>query len=195
MLPAKSRLQELLDEQRAIANAPKADAEIGAKAALALVAQFPGQLSADDAIAQSFMRQLGSLMAGQDLDVLQAVLDPRRSGFSKFLPGLPEIAEVLESKMQPKLTSLGYIQDEIEKIEDAAAENAFHTSPEEREARLERWERIKAERQAVAKAVQRANPSSLEPWHATPEQAKGRVQALKNLEAMTKGESVNSDHD
>lgn len=114
-----SRVQELREEISRIANAPKANSETAAKCVIMLLACWPGQQNPDQRVAAAFVQQLINLCTGVDVDVLQALVDPRGNFVNKreFLPSIASVSDFIEGKMEPKASRIGWYLDEIALLE------------------------------------------------------------------------------
>jgi hypothetical protein len=184
MLPAISKINELKREISTIANCPKADPRRAVEFAMALVGCYPGQQWADEKVAKHFMRKLSDCLAGVDLDVLTAMVDPK-SGLvanSKKLPTIAEVHHWIENRMSPKYSRIGWYLDEIKRLEDSDEPEVV--SPEERARRADMLKRASA---AIKDAAYRKAP--LKPIQAQegPELNEARMAALRNLETMRRG--------
>ena len=152
----ESRAQQIRAEIDAISKAPKATATEALRYVTALLASYPGQQSQDDRVARAYARQLRDLCAGVDLDVLQAMINPKSGLVSrqKFLPAIAEVSAFIEEKMEPKLTRLGWHIDELERLEKKPDPPI---NDEERKRRAEMLRKTAAVIRETAKSTQRAN--------------------------------------
>jgi hypothetical protein len=172
-----NRPSELRAEIDAIANVPKANGELAAKTATALVAAYPSQQAQDPMVAKGYMRQLIELLVGQDVDVLAALLS-QFARTHKFMPAVAEVADFIESKMEPKRARVGWYLDEIAAIERKHKDEAV--TPDERAARADMLRKTAA---VIRETVRKKH--AFPAWHA-PEGAdldNARMEALANLEA------------
>jgi hypothetical protein len=174
-----NRLHELRKEIDAIANMPKANSETAAKAAVALVACWPGQQAQDEMVAKAYMRRLTELLIGQDIDVLQKLLDEfvRKQ---KFLPAIAEVEDFIDSKMEPKRSRISWYLDEIKALEER--DSVRMASPEERERQYQRAREVSRiiRETAQKKCVQNLPPAIQMPDGKAAHAA--RMEALANLE-------------
>lgn len=181
-LSTRARVSDLRAEIDAIANCPKANGETAAKTAVALVAAYPSQQAHDPIVAKAYMRQLTELLMGQDLDVLQALLGEfvRKH---KFLPAVAEVADFIDSKMEPKRSRIGWYLDEIKAIEDRQAEE--QVTPEERTRRADMLRNVSMVIRETAKATQRAS-STLGPLPQVERTMEEREASIAEMQAGVK---------
>jgi hypothetical protein len=181
-LSTSSRISELRKEIDAITQVPKANLETAAKTAVALVACWPGQQSPDPMVAKAYMRQMGELLVGQDLDVLQKLLG-EFVRHHEFLPTIAKVADFIDSRMEPKRARIGFYLDEIASLERAAEERAVPAEERERRANMLRETAKVIRDTARAKSMERANMPPPIQCHS----AELLLTALNNLQDINTG--------
>jgi hypothetical protein len=182
-LSTSTRIDELKAEIAKIANCPKANGEMAAKTAGALIACYPSQRAQDPQAEKVYQRQLIELLVGVDMDVLAALLSPKNGLVSrlKWLPTLAEVSDFIEEKMDPKRSRIGWYMDEIVVLEREAEPEV---PEEERRRNLQMLKDVSKLIKDTAAATRRAS-TPLPAWHATEEEAqKGRLEALAYNDAM-----------
>jgi hypothetical protein len=181
-LSISNQTSRLRAEISAIADTPKANGEMASKAAVALIACWPGQQAQDPMVAKAYMRALTELLLGQDLDVIQSLLgDFVRK--QDFLPSVAKVADFIDGKMQPKRSRIDWCMAQLEILEREAEPDV---PEEERRRNLQMLKDVSQLIKDTANTTRRASPP-LPAWQATEEEAiKGRAEGLKNLEAMRK---------
>jgi hypothetical protein len=187
MLPVISRVTELNHEISVIANCPKSDQRRAVEFAVALVACYPGHQWGDDMVAKAYMRQLSNCLAGVDLDVLAAMMNPKTGLVSKLkkLPTIGDVSHWIEVAMEPKLTRIGWYLDEIKRIEDKRTE--VEVTEEERERRLRVSKEVKAIMIETGRKLSGKTGPKATGQVDGPEANEARLRALKSLEAMRRG--------
>lgn len=152
------RSRELRAAVDAMANAPRSTPVAAVRYATILLACWPGQQSQDESVAKVYSRQMVDLLTGVELEILQALIDPK-GGFvpkQKFLPSIAEVAGFIDGREGPKRDRIGVYLDEIKELERPPEPVV---SDEERKRRADMLRKTADVIRRAAKATQRAAPT------------------------------------
>lgn len=136
--------------------APRASKDSAVKAAYAIVSRYPGQLSTDARMAEGYIQQIVSLLAGRRKEIIDAINDPRRSRFGKFLPSIDEINTEIERIEEPYMTQVEFLIDILNQ-EQPLDQMPIAATEEERARRAEVLSRLSMTIRKSAEALRRAN--------------------------------------
>ena len=144
MLPARRLLDQLRERVHELTAVPRADGVTAMEFATALAACYPKHKWTDEGIQATYLRQVAACCAGETLEVLEAMLNPKIGLVGDKTYGLPDICDVqqwIEARNQPVASELARLFERIAELE--AKEKEQPATTEEREAGLARWRELK----------------------------------------------------